>query len=53
MSEIENQELCKSVFKNGETTKTQFTKTWIDLINQIEKHKKSEVGGLHAGSYRV
>ncbi len=32
--------LCKSVFKSGEnTSKSQFTKKWIELINQLEKSK--------------
>ncbi len=31
--------ICKSVFKSGEntTTKIQFTKKWIELINRLEK----------------
>lgn len=53
MSDIENKEMCKSVFKNGETSKAQFTKTWINLINQLEKRKKSESSNLQAGSYHV
>lgn len=33
--------ICKSVFKSGEntTSKTQFTKKWIEMINIIEKTK--------------
>ena len=33
--------ICKSVFKSGESTtsKNQFTKKWIELINRIEKNK--------------
>ncbi len=33
--------VCRSVFKSGESTtsKTQFTKKWIELINNIEKNK--------------
>ena len=33
--------ICKSVFKSGESTtsKNQFTKMWIELINKIEKNK--------------
>ena len=33
--------ICRSVFKSGESTtsKTQFTKKWIELINKIEKNK--------------
>ena len=36
-----NQILCRSVFKSGESTtsKKQFTKMWIELINKIEKNK--------------
>lgn len=35
-----NKNLCKSVFKSGEnTSKSQFTKKWIELINQLEKSK--------------
>ena len=39
------QVICKSVFKSGEntTTKNQFTKQWIDLINQLEKSKRTNV----------
>ena len=33
--------ICSSVFKSGESTtsKNQFTKMWIELINKIEKNK--------------
>ena len=33
--------LCKSVFKNGETTTTEqaFTDIWIELIHALEKGK--------------
>ena len=33
--------ICRSVFKSGEntTTKMQFTKKWIEMINKIEKCK--------------
>ena len=33
--------ICKSVFKSGEdaTSKERFTRTWIELINRIEKGK--------------
>ena len=33
--------ICKSVFKSGESTtsKMQFTKMWIEMINKIEKGK--------------
>ena len=35
------QATCKSVFKSGEntTSKSQFTKMWIELINRLEKNK--------------
>lgn len=34
------QHICRSVFKSGEnTTKAQFTKKWIELINRLEKNK--------------
>lgn len=35
--------MCVSVFKSGEntTTKSQFTKVWVDLINKIEKGKSN------------
>lgn len=35
------QTLCRSVFKSGESTtsKNQFTKKWIEMINRIEKNK--------------
>lgn len=33
--------ICKSVFKSGEntTSKSQFTKKWIELINRLERNK--------------
>ena len=36
-----NQILCRSVFKSGESTtsKAQFTKKWVEMINRIEKNK--------------
>ena len=36
------QQPCQSVFKSGEsiTTKNQFTRKWIELINQLEKNKR-------------
>lgn len=36
-----HQVTCKSVFKSGEntTSKSQFTKVWIELINKLEKNK--------------
>ena len=34
--------ICKNIFKDGKTTasKDKFTRTWIDLINHLEKCKK-------------
>ena len=36
-----NQILCRSVFKSGESTtsKAQFTKKWVEMINRKEKNK--------------
>lgn len=33
--------VCRSVFKSGEntTSKSQFTKKWVELINKLEKNK--------------
>ena len=33
--------ICKSVFKSGEntTSKSQFTKKWIELLNRLERNK--------------
>lgn len=42
MTDIDkNQPLCISVFRNGKnsTSKPQFTKKWIEMINKIEKSK--------------
>jgi hypothetical protein len=41
--ERNEQPTCKSVFKSGENTtlKSQFTRRWIELINQIEKNKST------------
>jgi hemerythrin-like domain-containing protein len=37
----EIQIVCKSIFKNGsDTSKNQFTKKWVEMINQLEKKKK-------------
>ena len=37
--------ICKSIFKNGmSTSKTQFTRKWIELINQSEKNKSVKSG---------
>lgn len=35
-------EICTSVFKSGEntTSKEEYTKKWIELINRIEKSKR-------------
>ena len=39
--------VCKSVFKSGEntTSKTQFTKKWIELINRLERNKSVNFHG--------
>lgn len=36
-----NRVICKSVFKNGAgtTTKQDYTKKWIELINKSERRK--------------
>lgn len=33
---------CKSIFKNGQltTTRNQFTKKWMELVNKIQKNKE-------------
>ena len=40
-------EICRSIFKGGEstTTKSRFTKKWIELINIIEKGKSLNFTG--------
>lgn len=40
--ELQAQELCKSIFKDGraETTSSTFTHKLTELINQIEKSKQ-------------
>ena len=40
--DLQTQELCKSIFKNGrtETTTQNFTHKLTELINQIEKAKQ-------------
>ena len=37
--------ICKSIFKSGEntTSKSQFTKKWIELINRLEKSKSAKL----------
>lgn len=39
MSDTDSKKICKSIFKNGKSTtsKDNFTKAWISLINQLEK----------------
>lgn len=39
-------EICRSVFKNGgiQTTKRDYTKAWISLINQLERRKGGTAG---------
>ena len=41
MAENEKSTTVKSVFKSGEntTTKQEYTKKWIELINRMEKGK--------------
>ena len=36
-------EICRSIFKNGDiqTTKRDYTKAWISLINELERRKGS------------
>ncbi|GFH91027.1 hypothetical protein IMSAGC002_02279 [Lachnospiraceae bacterium] len=40
MSYTDSKKICKNIFKNGESTtsKDNFTKAWIHLINQLEKN---------------
>lgn len=40
MSNTDSKKICKNIFKNGESTtsKDNFTKAWIHLINQLEKN---------------
>ncbi len=42
MSNTDSKKFCKSIFKNGESTtsKDNFTKAWISLINQLEKSNR-------------
>lgn len=37
----DNKAICKSVFKDGgdTTSKTRFTKKWIELINRLERRQ--------------
>ncbi len=46
MAKQRTQISCKNVFMSGEstTTKSQFTKKWIELVNRIEKSKKDLLG---------
>ena len=42
MPKKEIQIICKSVFKSGENTSgTQFTQKWIEMVNQLEKTKRA------------
>jgi hypothetical protein len=42
MPKKEIQVTCKSVFKSGEnTSKSQFTRKWIEMVNQLEKTKRT------------
>lgn len=45
MTNTENISVCKSIFKSGEskTSTSQFTKVWIELINNLEKNKGASV----------
>lgn len=44
MARSKMQIVCKSIFKNNaQTTKGQFTQKWIEMINQLEKKKKSSI----------
>ena len=38
----DEKEICVSVFKSGEntTSKKEYTKKWVELINRIEKSKR-------------
>jgi hypothetical protein len=41
MARKEIQIVCKSIFKDGsDMPKGQFTKKWVEMINQLEKKKK-------------
>lgn len=42
MANNQSQVICKSIFKNGESkpAAAQFTRIWIELINQSEKNKR-------------
>ncbi|MDE7171931.1 MAG: hypothetical protein K2O11_08700 [Oscillospiraceae bacterium] len=41
--DLHTQELCKSVFKDGraETTRENFTRKLIELVNQIEQGRQT------------
>jgi hypothetical protein len=43
MAKNETRVLCKNVFKSGEntTSKEQFTKAWVALVNQLERNKRT------------
>ncbi len=47
MKQTKPSDLCVSVFKSGKrtTTRTEYTKAWIELINQAEKSKQINLGG--------
>ncbi|MDE7331939.1 MAG: hypothetical protein K2O16_06795 [Lachnospiraceae bacterium] len=40
MPDTDSKNNCKNIFKNGESTtsKDNFTKVWIHLINQLERN---------------
>lgn len=41
MEDSKSEVICKSIFKNKKDsiTKDDFTKKWIDIINQLERNK--------------
>jgi hypothetical protein len=42
MARKEIQVVCKSIFKNGRViSKSQFTQKWVEMINRLEKRKRS------------
>lgn len=45
---MEERTICKSVFQDGKTeaTREQVTKTWIALINEMERSKAALAGTM-------
>ena len=37
---MDQKNLCSSVFKNGKTTKEEYTAVWISLVNQLIKDQR-------------